>query len=86
MSGIYKVAISRILVAVAAITIAGTVLLAQNTAGSISGVVQDSQGAVVPNAKIVLVNSAQGAGSARELNSSGEGTFVFSPVFRAFTR
>ena len=28
----------------------------------------------------MLVNSAQGAGSARELNSSGEGTFVFSPV------
>ena len=36
MSGIYKVAISRILVAAEAITIAGTELLAQNTAGSIS--------------------------------------------------
>ncbi|HWF11781.1 MAG TPA: carboxypeptidase regulatory-like domain-containing protein [Bryobacteraceae bacterium] len=53
---------------------------AQNTAGSISGVVQDSQGAVIPNAKVTLINEAQGAASARTLDTNGEGTFVFSPV------
>src|SRR6185312_4188085 len=55
-------------------------LAAQNTAGSITGVVQDSQGAVIPNAKVTLINSAQGAASARTVDTNAEGTFVFSPV------
>jgi hypothetical protein len=55
-------------------------LAAQNTSGSISGVVQDSQGAVIPNAKVTLINEAQGAASARTVDTNGEGAFVFSPV------
>src|SRR3954470_21449592 len=55
-------------------------LAAQNTAGSITGVVQDPQGAIVPNAKVTLVNVAQGNGSARVLTTNNEGGFVFSPV------
>ena len=49
------------------LTLIGAVLLgaipvsAQQSFGSISGVVQDSQGAVVPNAKVELTNQAQGA-------------------------
>ena len=35
-------------------------LFGQQSSGSISGVVQDSQGAVIPNAKVVLINQAQG--------------------------
>jgi hypothetical protein len=58
----------------------GLPLLAQNTAGSISGIIQDAQGAVVPNAKITLTNDLQGAASARSVNTSSEGTFLFSPV------
>jgi hypothetical protein len=58
----------------------GSPLAAQNTAGSISSTVQDSQGAVIPNAKVTLVNEAQGAASARVLSTSPEGPFVFSPV------
>src|SRR5689334_12192611 len=52
---------------------------AQQSFGSISGVVQDSQGAVVPNAKVELTNQAQGA-VVRELITSSEGTFVFTPA------
>ena len=46
----------------------------------ISGVIQDAQGAVVPGAKVTLINDAQGAGSARSVMTSPEGNFVFSPV------
>jgi hypothetical protein len=55
-------------------------LAAQVSAGSISGEVKDAQGAVIPNAKVTLVNEQQGASSARQTDTSGEGTFVFSPV------
>src|SRR5579863_6015244 len=63
----------------AGILLAGLPLLAQNSAGSISGVIQDPQGAVIPNARVVLTNEAQGAAE-RELSSTAEGAFSFSPV------
>jgi hypothetical protein len=52
---------------------------AQQSFGSISGVVQDSQGAVVPNAKVTVVNEGQGA-AVRELLTSSEGTFDITPL------
>jgi hypothetical protein len=55
-------------------------LHAQNTAGSITGVVHDPQGAVIPNAKVTLTNTAQGGASAREVTSNAEGNFLFTPV------
>ena len=67
------------LLAVVCLVLAGLPSLAQNTAGSISGVVQDPQGAVVPGAKVTLTNEAQGA-AGPQIASSPEGTFVFSPV------
>jgi hypothetical protein len=60
--------------------IASVSLLAQNNAGSITGVVEDSQGAVIPAAKVTLTNDDQGAASARTINTTADGTFVFSPV------
>src|SRR5438128_4471877 len=51
----------------------------QQTSGSITGVVQDPQRAAVPNAKVVLLNTAQGAVE-RELTTSAEGTFTIIPV------
>ena len=54
--------------------------LAAQTAGSISGTIRDTQGAVIPNAKVTLTNREQGASSARQVESGGEGTFVFTPV------
>jgi len=50
------------------------------TAGAISGVVQDAQGAVVPRAKVTLTNDAQGAASARQINTGGDGAFLFTPL------
>jgi hypothetical protein len=54
-------------------------LFGQQSSGSISGVVQDGQGAVVPNARVTLLNQEQGAVT-RELLTSTEGTFFFTPV------
>ena len=65
--------------------LAGAMLLcgrtgsAQQSFGSISGVVQDGQGAVIPGAKVELTNTAQGA-VAREVTTSAEGTFVITPL------
>ena len=58
----------------------GTTLSAQTVTGSITGVIQDAQGAVVPNAKVTLSNEAQGAASARVENTNAEGVFVFTPL------
>ncbi len=52
---------------------------AQQSSGVITGVVLDSQGAVVPGANITVINQAQGA-TFRQLESSAEGTFVITPV------
>ena len=75
------VPVVRVLVlALVGLVIAGATLLAQNNAGSISGVVEDPQGAVIPAAKVTLTNDEQGAGSARTVNTTSDGTFVFTPV------
>ena len=59
-----------------------TLAWAQQTSGSISGVVKDRQGAVVPNAKVILVNQAQGTVT-RELASGPDGSFVITPLVPA---
>ena len=51
---------------------------AQVDEGSIAGTVQDSSGAVVPNAKVTLLNTDQGLSLETTTNSSGE--YTFSPV------
>jgi hypothetical protein len=65
---------------VVSVLLAGVPAAAQIVAGSITGVIQDPQGAVIPKAKVTLTNDAQGAGSAREVSSSAEGTYLFTPV------
>src|SRR5580658_9314105 len=46
--------------------------------GSITGVVQDATGAVVPNAKVTLLNTDQGLTETTTTDSSG--VYTFSPV------
>jgi len=53
-------------------------VVAQQTSGSISGVVEDPQGALVSGAKVVITNQLQG--SSREMATSADGTFVFTPL------
>src|ERR1700682_1766963 len=79
MRSFIRMADVPLLIAFAGILFSSMPLAAQNSAGSISGVVQDAQGAVVPGAKVALTNEAQGAVS-REQVTSPEGTFVFTPV------
>src|SRR5436309_1489768 len=65
--------------------LAGALLLCPATAspqqsvGSSSGVVQDGQGAVIPNATVQVTDVAQGA-LFREVTTSSEGTFVITPL------
>ena len=59
--------------------VAGLPLFGQQTSGSISGVVQDSQGAVVPGAKVTVINEIQGA-VVMESVTGPEGAFLFTPL------
>ena len=54
-------------------------LLAQNTSGSITGVVHDPTGAVIPGVKIVLINQEQGI-EARQTVTNEVGLYVFSAL------
>src|SRR5262249_26176220 len=46
--------------------------------GSVEGVVQDASGAVVPNAKVILLNKDQGL--SLETTTKGGGEYIFTPV------
>jgi hypothetical protein len=61
----------------------GMALIAQNNAGlgSISGVVQDPAGAVVPGAVVVVENASKGIH--RELQSNGSGAFTATALIPA---
>src|SRR4051812_12967249 len=72
--------VRALLITSALLCAANAPVWAQSNAASISGLVQDAQGAVVPNAKVTLTNEEQGAASARQIATNSEGTFVFSPV------
>src|SRR5882757_9309803 len=61
-----------------ALYLATMVCLAQNTGGSLSGVVHDSSDAVVPDASVVLTNET--TGTDRRTNSNGSGNFTFVSV------
>jgi Carboxypeptidase regulatory-like domain/TonB-dependent Receptor Plug Domain len=65
----------KILTLICLLTANGLLLLAQNTAGtgSITGIVQDATGAVVPGAKVVIENQSKGIH--RELTTNDGGVF-----------
>src|SRR5258708_32251319 len=58
-----------------------TNLCAQGLTGSISGVVQDSAGAVTPGVKLELVNS--GTGQRRDAVTGPNGAYVFAELLPA---
>jgi hypothetical protein len=69
---------TRIVVVLCCLLIAALTMSAQATSGSISGTVKDKQGAVVPAAKVTLLDQDRGA--SREQSSSPEGGFMFQSV------
>jgi hypothetical protein len=52
--------------------------LSQVDEGAINGVIQDSTGAVIPNAHVTLLNTDQGI--TLETTANGSGEYIFSPV------
>src|SRR5207237_2112220 len=54
-------------------------LIAQNTSGSIAGVVQDATGAVIPGATATLINQDQGA-QTRQTITNEAGIYLFSAL------
>lgn len=64
----------RWFVIAASIALLIPVLAAQTTTGTITGTVTDPSGAIVPNAKVVVINQAEG--STRELVTSNSGIFT----------
>jgi hypothetical protein len=52
--------------------------LGQVDQGSVSGIVQDASGAVVPNAKVTLLN--KDVGLSLESTTKGSGEYIFTPV------
>src|SRR5437867_937783 len=53
--------------------------MAQNTSGSITGVVQDASGAVIPGAQATLINQEQGV-TARDTITNEAGIYLFSAL------
>src|SRR5271165_2275080 len=68
----------RILVGFAVITMLATSLAAQGIYATLTGLVADQSGAVVPQAKITLKDEA--SGSQRETVSNSDGYFTFASV------
>jgi hypothetical protein len=76
---IYRAAIQRLLL-IAAIAIVGSIAAAQGlgSAGSISGVITDPNGAVVPGATVTIANPV--TGFKRIVNTDTDGTYKFNDV------
>ena len=60
-----------VLIFCAAIVFIPTASLAQQSTGSLSGIVTDSTGAVIPGAKIILLNQSNGITRESQSNSTG---------------
>ena len=71
-----------VIVIVTALLLPRVPLLAQNTSGSITGVVQDASGAVIPGAQVTLINQEQGV-TARDTITNEAGIYLFSALAAA---
>ena len=73
-----KVRCLQFVVLVLAIAASASPARAQGIFATLTGVVSDPAGSVVPNAKIVLKDAV--SGSSRETQSNGEGYYTFASV------
>jgi len=69
---------NRLLVSAFVGLLVSAVSWGQQVSGSITGVVRDPAGSIVPNAKVVLVNVLQN--DIREMSTNNEGIFLFNPL------
>ena len=74
-----KSAINRIWGLAVALLFTNAFVFAQQSTGSLTGIIEDSQGAVIPGAMITLINQEQGS-IARTAITNEDGTFVFTPL------
>ncbi|MBL8211155.1 MAG: carboxypeptidase regulatory-like domain-containing protein [Bryobacterales bacterium] len=73
-------AIRRALLVFTALTLVVLSLSGQSTTQSVLGLVSDSSGAVIPNAKITLTNTGTGIVQTATTNETGNYTFTLVPV------
>ncbi|MBI2149760.1 MAG: carboxypeptidase regulatory-like domain-containing protein, partial [Acidobacteria bacterium] len=78
-SGIRTISARLLLLALVGLLTFNAPLSAQNLSGSITGVVQDATGAVIPGAQVTLINQEQGV-SARETITNEAGIYLFSAL------
>src|SRR5438128_1879173 len=71
---------NRLRAALCAAMLLATVLFAQSERGTITGTVQDASGAVVPGAKVTLLNTQTGVTFSIPSNAEGEYTVPQLPV------
>ncbi len=69
---------SLLLRSLVTLSLLSTVAYSQQSSGSIRGVVRDAQGALVPGAKVLLIDVAQGDN--REITTNTDGVFFFNPL------
>ena len=72
--------IPRLLMVLAVVALCGSVLLAQQTLGGITGEVSDSSGGVIPNATVTVVDEQTGLTRSVKSNTSGVYSFVNLPI------
>src|ERR1700722_12165849 len=79
-SGLMKITksvkIAALLIVLLSFFHSGKMVLAQGAETAIGGTVQDSSGAVVPNAQVTLLSAATGA--TRSMATGPQGTFLFT--------
>ncbi len=68
----------RLSVFAAALLLSAVCLFSQNISGTLSGVIKDPAGAVIPGAEVSLTNA--GTGVNQKMNTNESGMFVFSSV------
>ncbi len=69
---------TRLLSIFVVLILAAGAAFGQQVSGSITGVVKDRQGAVVPNAKITVIDQSRGV--SREVTTGQDGTFFVGPL------
>src|SRR5262250_3992796 len=74
-----KISVAVVCLSVVTLLAFSGALIAQNTSGSITGVVQDASGAVIPGATVTLINQDQGQ-TARTTITNEAGIYLFSAL------